>query len=332
MGARRRRHEGHGRDDARGRPAVQARRGGAAAGPRVRVPGRRGGRRRRTARSGWSSNRPELFEGCTEAVGEVGGFSLTAGRGPARLPRSRPPRRASPGCGCAPAASPGTARSCTTTTPSPRSPRRWRGWATTPFPLTLTDTVRAFLDADVASSPGWSSPRTTWRARCAKLGPLSRIVGATIRDTANPTMLKAGYKANVIPSTAEAVVDCRVLPGRQEAFLREVDELLGPDVTREWVTDLPPRGDAVRRAAGRGDGGRAARRGPGRADRPVHALRRHRRQVLRRAGHALLRLRARCGCRRTSTSPRCSTASTSGSRWTRCGSAPGCSTGSCRSC
>ena len=53
-------------------------------------------------------------------------------------------------------------------------------------------------------------------------------------------MLKAGYKANVIPSNAEAVVDCRVLPGRQEAFLREVDELLGPDVTREWVTDLPP--------------------------------------------------------------------------------------------
>ena len=52
-------------------------------------------------------------------------------------------------------------------------------------------------------------------------------------------MLKAGYKANVIPSTAEAVVDCRVLPGRQAAFEREVDELLGPDVTREWVTDLP---------------------------------------------------------------------------------------------
>jgi acetylornithine deacetylase/succinyl-diaminopimelate desuccinylase-like protein len=52
-------------------------------------------------------------------------------------------------------------------------------------------------------------------------------------------MLSAGYKANVIPSTAEAVVDCRVLPGREEAFLREVDELLGPDVTREWVTNLP---------------------------------------------------------------------------------------------
>ena len=52
-------------------------------------------------------------------------------------------------------------------------------------------------------------------------------------------MLKAGYKANVIPATAEAVVDCRVLPGRQAEFEREVDELIGPDVTREWITDLP---------------------------------------------------------------------------------------------
>ena len=72
-----------------------------------------------------------------------------------------------------------------------------------------------------------------------KLGPIARILGATLRDTANPTMLKAGYKANVIPGTAEAVVDCRVLPGRKEAFEREVDELIGPDVTRSWERDLP---------------------------------------------------------------------------------------------
>ncbi len=41
-------------------------------------------------------------------------------------------------------------------------------------------------------------------------------------------MLKAGYKANVIPATAEAVIDCRVLPGRLAAFEREVDEIIGP--------------------------------------------------------------------------------------------------------
>ena len=51
-------------------------------------------------------------------------------------------------------------------------------------------------------------------------------------------MLKAGYKANVIPQTAEAVFDCRVLPGRQAEFERTVDQLIGPDVTREWITKL----------------------------------------------------------------------------------------------
>ena len=67
---------------------------------------------------------------------------------------------------------------------------------------------------------------------------ISRIIGATLRDTANPTMLDAGYKANVIPQTAHAVLDCRVLPGRQAAFERELDELLGPGIEREWVTKL----------------------------------------------------------------------------------------------
>jgi acetylornithine deacetylase/succinyl-diaminopimelate desuccinylase-like protein len=107
------------------------------------------------------------------------------------------------------------------------------------FPLTLTDTVRTFL-GHMSELTGLEFPEDDLEGSIAKLGPIGRIVGATIRDTANPTMLKAGYKANVIPSVAEAVVDCRVIPGRQEAFLREVDELLGPDVSREWVTDLPP--------------------------------------------------------------------------------------------
>ena len=69
---------------------------------------------------------------------------------------------------------------------------------------------------------------------------MARAFKALLRDTVNPTMLKAGYKANVVPTTAEAVVDCRILPGRKAAFEAEVDELLGPDVTREWIKDLPP--------------------------------------------------------------------------------------------
>jgi acetylornithine deacetylase/succinyl-diaminopimelate desuccinylase-like protein len=108
------------------------------------------------------------------------------------------------------------------------------------FPLAMTDTVTQFLST-LTELTGLEFPEDDLEGSIAKLGPLSRIIGATVRDTANPTMLNAGYKANVIPSVAEAVVDCRVLPGRQEAFEREVDELLGPDVTREWVvpTELP---------------------------------------------------------------------------------------------
>jgi acetylornithine deacetylase/succinyl-diaminopimelate desuccinylase-like protein len=98
----------------------------------------------------------------------------------------------------------------------------------------LTDSVRTFLDG-VSELTGWDFPEDDIDGAVAKPGNLSRIVGATLRDTANPTMFHAGYKANVIPSVDEAAVDCRVLPGRSEAFEREVAEVLGPDVEREWV-------------------------------------------------------------------------------------------------
>jgi len=48
-------------------------------------------------------------------------------------------------------------------------------------------------------------------------------------------MLDAGYKANVIPSSASAVVDGRFLPGQEEEFERQLDEILGPDISREWI-------------------------------------------------------------------------------------------------
>ncbi|MFC6932230.1 peptidase dimerization domain-containing protein [Actinomadura yumaensis] len=61
------------------------------------------------------------------------------------------------------------------------------------------------------------------------------MIGATLRHTLNPTRLDAGYKTNVIPQTAEAQVDGRFLPGYEEDFFATVDELLGPDVTRDFV-------------------------------------------------------------------------------------------------
>ena len=61
------------------------------------------------------------------------------------------------------------------------------------------------------------------------------MLGAALRNTANPTMLEAGYKANVIPSTAEATIDTRFLPGQQEAWEKQVAELAGDDVDVEWI-------------------------------------------------------------------------------------------------
>jgi acetylornithine deacetylase/succinyl-diaminopimelate desuccinylase-like protein len=108
------------------------------------------------------------------------------------------------------------------------------------FPLVVTDSVAQFLAA-VGEETGhtFDTDSPDLEGAINKLGPIARIVKATLRDTANPTMLKAGYKANVVPATAEAVVDCRVLPGRQAAFEAEVDKLIGPEVSREWVTNLP---------------------------------------------------------------------------------------------
>ncbi len=108
------------------------------------------------------------------------------------------------------------------------------------FPLVLTDTVVQFLAA-IGEETGhtFDIDSPDLEGAIEKLGTIARIVKATLRDTANPTMLKAGYKANVVPATAEAVLDCRVLPGRLAAFEAEVDELIGPDVTREWITSLP---------------------------------------------------------------------------------------------
>jgi acetylornithine deacetylase/succinyl-diaminopimelate desuccinylase-like protein len=183
-------------------------------------------------------NRPDLFEGCTEAVGEVGGFSLTvkegrrlylvetAEKGIAWM-RLRAKARAGHGSMVH------DDNAVTALCEAVARLGRHR------FPLVMTDSVQEFLTA-VGEETGLDFSGDDLEGSVAKLGGLARIVGATLRDTANPTMLDAGYKANVIPSTAEAVVDCRVLPGRQAAFEREVDELLGPDVTREWVVNLPP--------------------------------------------------------------------------------------------
>ncbi|MCP9276105.1 M20/M25/M40 family metallo-hydrolase [Mycolicibacterium arenosum] len=188
-------------------------------------------------------NKPEWFEGVTEAIGEVGGFSLTVPTRDGGERRLYLIETAEKGIAWMRLSARGRAghgsmvhsdNAVTAVAEAVAKLGRHR------FPLVLTEPVAQFLTA-VAEETGYefdvNSPDID--GAVAKLGDIGRIVGATLRDTANPTMLKAGYKANVIPATAEAIVDCRVLPGRREAFEREVDELIGPNVSRTWERDLP---------------------------------------------------------------------------------------------
>jgi acetylornithine deacetylase/succinyl-diaminopimelate desuccinylase-like protein len=186
-------------------------------------------------------NRPDLFAGVSEAVGEVGGFSITVPRRDGGERRLYLIETAEKGLLWMRLTARGRAGHGSmvhdenaVTTIANAVARLGRHQ----FPLVLTDTVAQFLEA-VSEETGLSFDADDLEGAVAKLGAMARMLGATLRDTANPTMLKAGYKANVIPATAEAVVDCRVLPGRQAAFEREVDELIGPDVTREWISELP---------------------------------------------------------------------------------------------
>ncbi|GAB3484573.1 M20/M25/M40 family metallo-hydrolase [Amycolatopsis cihanbeyliensis] len=182
-------------------------------------------------------NRPELFEGATEAVSEVGGFSITLKDDV----RTYLIETAEKGIRWMKLRVRGTAghgsmihRDNAVTKLSEAVARLGNHQ----FPLVLTDSVREFL-AGVTEITGWDFPEDDLDGAVAKLGNISRMIGATLRDTANPTMLTAGYKSNVIPSTAEAAVDCRILPGRLDAFNEELDEILGPDIEREWM-ELPP--------------------------------------------------------------------------------------------
>jgi hypothetical protein len=62
------------------------------------------------------------------------------------------------------------------------------------------------------------------------------MVGATLQNTANPTMLEAGYKENVIPASASAVIDGRFLPGYEDELNATIKSIIGPEIEIETIT------------------------------------------------------------------------------------------------
>ncbi len=177
-------------------------------------------------------NHPGLFEGVTEAVGEVGGFSVTLGRQRLYLLQT-----AEKGLAWMRLTARGTAghgsmiqRDNAVTELAEAIGRLGRH----EWPVRLLPSVRAFLEG-AAEALGVEFMPNDPELSLGKLGSISRIIGATLRNTANPTVLSAGYKVNVVPQTATAEVDGRFLPGYEQEFYAELDRVLGPGVTRELI-------------------------------------------------------------------------------------------------
>ncbi len=190
-------------------------------------------------------NRPELFEGVTEAIGEVGGFSVTfPGTAPGQdgdPVRAYLIETAEKGVTWMRLKTRGTPGHASMLNPDNAVAKLAAGITRLSqhrFPQIVTPALADFL-AGVTELTGMEFPEDDLDAAVARLGNLSRIVGATLRDSATVTTFRAGYKGNVVPSVAEATVDCRILPGRETAFYDELADVLGPDIEREW-DDLPP--------------------------------------------------------------------------------------------
>jgi acetylornithine deacetylase/succinyl-diaminopimelate desuccinylase-like protein len=89
---------------------------------------------------------------------------------------------------------------------------------------------------------GMFDPETEQEALAAlPVKDLANGIRASLRNTATPTVLKAGEKINVVPSVAEANVDCRVLPGQDEQSAQaEMRSFLGDEVEIETILYSPP--------------------------------------------------------------------------------------------
>lgn len=188
--------------------------------------------------AGWSvDNRPELFAGATEAISEVGGFSTQINGQRAYLLQT-----AEKGLGWLRLVADGQAGHGSRVHPDNAVVHLAAAVARIgqyQWPYVLTPTVEALLRgvSDLTGLTFNAEDPTTVDALIAAMGPAATFVSATVQNTANPSQLSAGYKANVIPGHAEATVDMRFLPGHRDAAMATLRELAGEHVRIEPLTE-----------------------------------------------------------------------------------------------
>ena len=179
----------------------------------------------------------EELEGCTEAVGEVGGFSTTV-----RGRRMYLVEAAEKGMAWMRLTARGRAghgsminrENAVTELAAAVARIGAHQW-----PVRLTPTMRTLLAA-VGELAGTEATPENAESLVEEFGGAARMLGAVLRNTTNPTMLNAGYKVNVIPTEATAHVDGRFLPGFEDEFFATLAELCGENVTIDYVSKQQP--------------------------------------------------------------------------------------------
>lgn len=194
-------------------------------------------------------NHPEVFEGASEAISEVGGYSVDI-----RGQRAYLVQTAEKGMEWVRLTAHGNAghgSQINNDNPVVKLAAAVARIGEHEWPTEPPAATRELL-AGVSELTGIENTEANRDKLLAELGSALKFVGATFQTTANPTALDAGYKHNVIPGQASALIDCRPLPGRNEDALLTLKELAGPDVVVEQVIsgvslETPFEGDLVDR-------------------------------------------------------------------------------------
>jgi acetylornithine deacetylase/succinyl-diaminopimelate desuccinylase-like protein len=191
---------------------------------------------------------PDVFSGCTEAISEVGGFSVTLPNGK----RLYLIETAEKGIHWMRLTAQGRAGHGSLMNPEnsiTRISEAVTKIGTHQWPQRYSKTVKVFFQR-IAQVTGRDYDDKDLQPLLSELGFASRMIGATLQNTANPTMLEAGYKANVIPGSASAVIDGRFIPGYEDELNETIRKIVGPDIsiqtiTRDKALEVPFEGDLV---------------------------------------------------------------------------------------
>jgi acetylornithine deacetylase/succinyl-diaminopimelate desuccinylase-like protein len=181
-----------------------------------------------------SAQHPEVFAGCTEAISEVGGFSVTL-KNEKRLYFIEGAQKGIHWMRLTATGRAGHGSMMNQENAITRLSEALSKLGNYEWPQRYTKTVKA-LFKQIAAATGSKYDENDLRPLLEEIGAASRMIGATLQNTANPTQLDAGYKANVIPGEASAVIDGRFLPGYEDELNETIKKIVGTEISIETIT------------------------------------------------------------------------------------------------